>query len=106
MREYPLPLFALSLVFLTMCVTGGPQDAAALNRDETRISDLRTLMNFDLCQREDNGHCGIAPRSIDPYTDVAYMKKTAPERWCAVLERPDEPREAVTDGCISETPYQ
>lgn len=102
MREGPLLMFALSAAFLAMVVSGGPQAASEIRRDDTRESDIRSWSGYDACLKraDEASDCQKPERAADPYTGVPYRKETGPDRWCADFDRPEDVRQNVQGGCV------
>ena len=100
-RETPLIAFAAGLALLSVVMTGGPRAAAEARRDQARADDLRALANLSECQDHDGLCSETEARGQDPFTGAAYEERQDPRRWCAVMERSDDPAYGVTaEGCV------
>lgn len=108
MRETPLLLFALSIALLAIIVSGGPDTAAAIRRDDARIADIQALAFWSDCQgrvpAQAFAECRKPDRTADPFTGAAYVRESAPDRWCATLERPQDIRPGTSQGCVQVRP--
>ena len=95
MREAPILIFSALMVLTSVVISGGPRVAAEIRRDDQRASDLSSLAMSEKCPE-----CVFAPSFGDPQTGRAYVRKTDPDRWCAAMERPQDVRPALRDGCV------
>lgn len=104
MRETPLLLFALTIAFLAIVVSGGPDAAADIRRDDARIADIQALAFWSDCENIENPDafrkCRKPDRTEDPFTGAPYVREANPDRWCATLERPQDSRPGTSEGCV------
>lgn len=101
MREAPILIFSALMVLTSVVVSGGPRVAAEIRRDDQRASDLSSLAMSEKCPE-----CVAEPSFVDPKTGEAYVRKGDPDRWCAEMERPQDIRPALRDGCVLVLPDQ
>lgn len=102
MRESPLLIFGLSIAFFAMVVSGGPETASQIKRDDARQADIESWAQHEHCRAQSDRpeHCVAPLRSSDPFTGTPYIKKENPERWCARFERTQDDRPGIVDGCV------